>query len=51
MSWDDESGRIIVKTTIEQNVLSLNEFLVLPVSKEEYQKNGRILSKLLALQI
>ncbi|KAK9694217.1 G-patch domain [Popillia japonica] len=44
MSWDDESGRIIVKTTIEQNVLSLNEFLVLPVSKEEYQKNGRILN-------
>ncbi|KAI4460391.1 g patch and kow-containing [Holotrichia oblita] len=44
MSWDDESGRIIVKTTIEQNILSLNEFLVIPVSKEEYQKNGRILN-------
>ncbi|GJQ87775.1 hypothetical protein Trydic_g18634 [Trypoxylus dichotomus] len=41
---DDESGRVIVKTVIAQVVLPLNEFLLVPVSKEEFYKNGKVLN-------
>lgn len=45
MGFDDESGRFIIKTAINNSNLSLNEFLVTPVTKEEYLKNSKVISK------
>lgn len=42
--FDDEAGRVIVKTSVKGEVLSLNEFLVIPISKEEYQKSSKVIS-------
>lgn len=42
--FDDEAGRIIVKTSLDGLVLSLNEFLVTPVTKEEYDKSAKVIN-------
>lgn len=43
---DDDNCRVIVKTAQTNNVLSLNEFLIVPVTQEEFSQNARILSEL-----
>ncbi|KAK5644980.1 hypothetical protein RI129_006280 [Pyrocoelia pectoralis] len=42
--FDDEAGRIIVKTSLDGLILSLNEFLVSPVTKEEYEKSSKVIN-------
>lgn len=42
---DDENSRVIVKTAITNEVLNLNEFLIVPVTNEEYAKASKIISK------
>ncbi|KAB0798407.1 hypothetical protein PPYR_09400 [Photinus pyralis] len=42
--FDDQAGRIIVKTSLDGLVLSLNEFLVSPVTKEEYDKSSKVIN-------
>lgn len=45
---DDEAGRVIVRTALKGEVLTLHEFLVIPVTKEEYARNSKILSEFLS---
>ena len=42
---DDENCRAIVKTAITNEILSLNEFLIVLVNKEEFEKNSRVISE------
>ncbi|CAH1154225.1 unnamed protein product [Phaedon cochleariae] len=42
---DDEGGRIIVRTSLKGDILALNEFLVVPVTKEEYSRGSKILNR------
>lgn len=42
---DEESARVIVKTTLKGEVLTVNEFLLSLVTKEEYAKYSKLLSK------
>lgn len=42
---DEESARVIVKTALKGDVLTLNELFVLLVTKEEYGKNAKVLSQ------
>lgn len=42
--FDDEAGRIIVKTALKNEILNLNEFLLVTVTKEEFTKNSKIIS-------
>ncbi|KAG5881844.1 hypothetical protein JTB14_017903 [Gonioctena quinquepunctata] len=41
---DDEACRVIVRTALKGEVLALNEFLVVPVTKEEYSKGSKVLN-------
>ncbi|CAH1110649.1 unnamed protein product [Psylliodes chrysocephalus] len=41
---DDEAGRIIVKTTLKGNILALNEFMLVAVTREEYSRNSKTLN-------
>ncbi|KAJ3643925.1 hypothetical protein Zmor_026607 [Zophobas morio] len=41
---DDENCRAIVKTAITNEILSLNEFLIVLVNKEEFEKNSRVIN-------
>ena len=42
---DEDSGRMIVKLAMQATPISLSECSVEPVTKEEYVKNSRVLSK------
>lgn len=42
---DDENCRIIVKTAPTNEILSLNEFLIVPVTKEEYTVGIKVISE------
>ncbi|GLV35992.1 uncharacterized protein CBL_09790 [Carabus blaptoides fortunei] len=44
MGFDDESGRFIIKLALANINVSLNEFLVTPVTKEDYNKNSKVLN-------
>ncbi|XP_066590900.1 uncharacterized protein [Prorops nasuta] len=41
---DDDAGRLIVKLALGGSTISLNEFMVQPVSKTEYSKNSKVLN-------
>ncbi|XP_044271247.1 G-patch domain and KOW motifs-containing protein [Tribolium madens] len=41
---DDENCRVIVKTALTNEILSLNEFLIVPVTSEEYNKCSRVIN-------
>uniref|UniRef100_A0A6M2DTQ5 Putative g-patch domain protein n=1 Tax=Xenopsylla cheopis TaxID=163159 RepID=A0A6M2DTQ5_XENCH len=41
---DDDAGRIFIKLALGGNKLSLNEFMVEPVTKSEYEKNAKVLN-------
>ncbi|XP_015589342.1 G-patch domain and KOW motifs-containing protein [Cephus cinctus] len=41
---DDDAGRLIVKMALGENTLSVNEFMVQPVTKAEYSKNAKVLN-------
>lgn len=43
---DDENCRVIVKTALTNEILSLNEFLIVLVTSEEYNKSSRVISEL-----
>lgn len=43
--FDDHNCRIIVKTVPTNEILSLNEFLVAPVTKEEYTVGIKVISE------
>ncbi|XP_023018662.2 G-patch domain and KOW motifs-containing protein [Leptinotarsa decemlineata] len=43
--FDDQDGKVIVRTSLKGEILTLNEFLVVPVTKEEYLKYSRLLNK------
>jgi len=42
--FDDDSGRVIIKLALGTTRLSLNEFMVQAVSKNEYAKFAKIIS-------
>lgn len=44
--FDEESARVIVKTALKGEILTVNEYLILLVTKEEFGKNSKVLSKL-----
>ncbi|CAL7945352.1 unnamed protein product [Xylocopa violacea] len=41
--FDDDAGRLIIKLALGGNVISVNEFMVQPVTKSEYSKNSKVL--------
>ncbi|CAG9831302.1 unnamed protein product [Diabrotica balteata] len=41
---DDEAGRVVVKTSLKSNILTLNEFMLVPVTKEEYSKSSKVIN-------
>ncbi|XP_050504385.1 G-patch domain and KOW motifs-containing protein isoform X3 [Diabrotica virgifera virgifera] len=41
---DDEAGRVVVKTSLKSNILTLNEFMLVAVTKEEYLKSSKVIS-------
>ena len=43
--FDDYAGRIIVKFALGGHAGSINEFMVQPVSKKEYQEYGKVISE------
>lgn len=42
---DDEGSRVIVKTSLKNEILNVNEFLLVPVTKEEFAKGCKVISK------
>ncbi|RZF37378.1 hypothetical protein LSTR_LSTR009729 [Laodelphax striatellus] len=44
MGFDEETGRLIAKMAISGSVLTFNEFMVKAVSKDEYNKNSKVLN-------
>nr|CAH7735414.1 unnamed protein product [Callosobruchus chinensis] len=44
LGLDEEASRVIVKTALKEAILSLNEFVLVPVNEEEYTRNSKILS-------
>ena len=42
--FDDDAGRLIIKLALGGNIISVNEFMVQPVTKPEYSKNSKVLS-------
>ncbi|CAK9824987.1 Omega-amidase NIT2 [Anthophora retusa] len=47
--FDDDAGRLIIKLALGGNTISVNEFMVQPVTKSEYSKNSKVLTLRLAL--
>lgn len=43
--FDDDVGRLIVKMALSGNTISVNECTVQAVTKAEYLKNSKVLSK------
>ncbi|XP_047350009.1 G-patch domain and KOW motifs-containing protein [Vespa velutina] len=41
---DDDAGRLIIKMALGGNAISLNEFIVQPVTKDEYIKKSKVLN-------
>ncbi|XP_018576129.1 G-patch domain and KOW motifs-containing protein [Anoplophora glabripennis] len=41
---DDEAGRVIVKTSLKGEILTLNEFLIVPVTQLEYSQGAKVLN-------
>ncbi|XP_078052452.1 G-patch domain and KOW motifs-containing protein-like [Augochlora pura] len=42
--FDDDAGRLIIKLALGGNIISVNEFMVQPVTKSEYSKNAKVLN-------
>ncbi|KAJ8971781.1 hypothetical protein NQ317_004345 [Molorchus minor] len=42
--FDDEAGRVIVRTALKGDILTINEYLIVVVSNEEYVKNSKVLN-------
>ena len=42
--FDDAAGRLIIKLALGGNIISVNEFMVRPVTKSEYSKNSKVQS-------
>ncbi|OAD55173.1 G patch domain and KOW motifs-containing protein [Eufriesea mexicana] len=42
--FDDDAGRLIIKLALGGSTISVNEFMVQPVTKSEYSKNSKILN-------
>ncbi|KAK9309985.1 hypothetical protein QLX08_000599 [Tetragonisca angustula] len=42
--FDDDAGRLIIKLALGGNTISVNEFMVQPVTKSEYSKNSKVLT-------
>ncbi|KAG6796579.1 deaminated glutathione amidase [Apis mellifera caucasica] len=47
--FDDDAGRLIIKLALGGSIISVNEFMVQPVTKSEYSKNSKILTFRLSL--
>jgi len=43
--FDEDVGRLIVKMALNGNIVSINECTVQAVTKEEFLKNSKVLSK------
>lgn len=48
--FDDGGGRVIIKLAIGGLKVTINEYMVQPVAKQEFAQYGKILSKLLTLR-
>lgn len=42
---DDHAGRVLVKMAVGSSKEWLNEFMVQPVSRQEYAKFGKVISE------
>ncbi|XP_076546824.1 G-patch domain and KOW motifs-containing protein-like isoform X2 [Osmia lignaria lignaria] len=42
--FDEDAGRLIIKLALGGNIISVNEFMVQPVTKSEYSKNSKVLT-------
>lgn len=42
--FDDDAGRLIIKLALGGSIISVNEFMVQPVTKSEYSKNSKVLN-------
>ncbi|XP_076664363.1 G-patch domain and KOW motifs-containing protein-like [Andrena cerasifolii] len=42
--FDDDAGRLIIKLALGGNTISVNEFMVQPVTNSEYSKNAKVLN-------
>ncbi|KOC66301.1 G patch domain and KOW motifs-containing protein [Habropoda laboriosa] len=42
--FDDDAGRLIIKLALGGNAISVNEFMIQPVTKSEYSKNSKVLN-------
>ncbi|XP_046141264.1 G-patch domain and KOW motifs-containing protein [Osmia bicornis bicornis] len=42
--FDEDAGRLIIKLALGGNIISVNEFMVQPVTKSEYSKNSKVLN-------
>lgn len=42
--FDDDAGRLIIKLALGGNTITVNEFMVQPVTKSEYAKNSKVLN-------
>ncbi|XP_006613366.1 deaminated glutathione amidase-like [Apis dorsata] len=47
--FDDDAGRLIIKLALGGSIISVNEFMVQPVTKSEYSKNSKVLTFRLSL--
>ncbi|KAJ8920323.1 hypothetical protein NQ315_011985 [Exocentrus adspersus] len=44
LGLDDEAGRVIVRTSLKGDTLTVNEFLIVPVTKEEYSQGAKVIN-------
>lgn len=45
VSLDEDNGRVMVDITVKKETVSLSEFMMQPVTKSEYDKQSKVISK------
>ncbi|CAH2087436.1 unnamed protein product [Euphydryas editha] len=45
VSLDEDNGRVMVDITVKKETISLSEFMMQPVTKSEYDKQSKVISK------
>lgn len=45
VSLDEDNGRVMVDISIKKETVSLSEFMMQPVSKSEFDKQSKVISK------
>lgn len=45
MSLDEENGRVLVDIPLKKESVSLSEFMMIAVTKSEYDRESKVISK------